>query len=296
VRWLYASSVLDLELAGSGFVIHTKGQSLPASCVVLATGGVSWPQTGSTGDGYRFAAKLGHTLVPPKPALVPLVTGETWVRELAGVSLPQVRIRAKAGSRWIAACGDMVFTQTGIGGPAVLDLSRLLADELCEKGCAVDVRIDMAAGLDAPQFDAQVRQAIQANPKRSAGNVLAEFVPRQLSRTLCRLASCDADLQAGQLKADMRRRLVSLIKGLPLHITGTEPIAKAVVTRGGVSTAEIEPRTMESKIRPGVFFAGEVIDVDGPCGGYNLQACWATGALAGRSAARSILRPGASTS
>jgi predicted Rossmann fold flavoprotein len=287
VRFSNDCPVLNVEVAG-GFVIHAKAQSIAASRVVIATGGVSWPQTGSTGDGYRFAAESGHTVIPPKPALVPLVTAETWVRELAGVPLSQVRIRADAGRPGAVVRGNMLFTQSGIGGPAVLDLSRLLADELCEKKRVIDVKIDMAAGLDVQDLDGQVLHSLQANPKKAVANVLAEFVPRQLSQTLCRLAGCDADLQAGQLKADMRRRLLSLLKGLPLHVTGTEPIAKAVVTRGGVSTAEVEPRTMESKIRPGLFFAGELIDVDGPCGGYNLQACWSTGALAGWSAARSI--------
>jgi predicted Rossmann fold flavoprotein len=287
-RLSYATPVLDVEVTGSGFMIHVEGQPLTASRVVIATGGVSWPQTGSTGDGYRFAAKLGHTIVPPKPALVPLVVGEPWVRELAGVSLSRVAIRASAENRRIAVSGNMLFTQSGIGGPAVLDLSRLLADELCGKGHVVDVMIDMAAGLDASAFDRKVQQAIRAGPKKTLANVLAEFVPRQLSHTLCRLAGCNGDLQAGQLKADMRKHLLSLMKALPLRVTGTEPIVKAVVTCGGVRTLEIEPRTMESRIRPGLFFAGEVIDVDGPCGGYNLQACWSTGALAGRSAARSM--------
>jgi predicted Rossmann fold flavoprotein len=286
VQFLYGQAVLDLKIAGEDFTVHTKEKRVVASRVIIATGGVTWPQTGSMGDGYRFAAALGHTVIPPKPCLVPLVTRETWVRELAGVSLSGVRIWAAADMRRITTRGGMLFTQTGIGGPAVLNLSRLIADELSEKK-HIDIKIDMVAEQDEPGFDRQLQARMQAAPRKTVTNVLAEFVPRQLSRAVCRLAQCDCDLQIGQLKADTRGRLVASIKDLPLCITGTEPIAKATVTRGGVSTQEIEPQTMESNIRPRLFFAGEVIDVDGPCGGYNLQACWSTGALAGRSAAGS---------
>jgi len=289
VAFLYGMPVTEVQASDGGFKIHAKEQRILATCMIIATGGVSWPQTGSTGDGYRFSAALGHTIVQPKPALVPLVTRESWVGGLAGISLPQVKIQATVGKRRIAVIGPMLFTQDGIGGPAVLDLSRLLADELFEAKHDIIVSIDVAAQLDASEFDRQFQERIRAHPKRAVANVLAEFIPRQLSQVLCRLAPCDGDLQVGQLKAEVRRRLAASFKELPLTITGAEPIAKATVTRGGVSTKEIDPRTMESQIRPGLFFAGEVIDVDGPCGGYNLQACWSTGALAGRSAASGLI-------
>jgi hypothetical protein len=289
VTFLYGMPVTEVQTHDGGFTIHTKEQRISTTRVVIATGGVTWPQTGSTGDGYHFAAELGHTIIPPKPALAPLVTRESWVGDLAGISLPQVKIQTTVGKRRITVIGPMLFTQAGIGGPAVLDLSRLLADELSEGRHDIVARIDMVAQLDEPGFDRQLQESIQAHPKRAVANVLAEFLPRQLSHVLCDLARCDCDLQVGQLKAEMRRRLVASIKALPLTIAGTEPIAKATVTRGGVSTKEIEPQTMESLIRPGLFFAGEVIDVDGPCGGYNLQMCWSTGALAGHSATHSLL-------
>ncbi len=288
-RFRYESPVQDVSTRRSGFVVRSRGQKIVASCLIIATGGLSWPQTGSTGDGYRFAAGLGHTMVPPRPALVPLLTRETWPGELAGISVPHVRLRATISGQKYTGIGAILFTQRGIGGPAVQDLSRLLTDKF-SKGTAIPIDVSVLPQADGPQLDKKLQQALQAHPKRTAANVLSEFVPRQLAQTLCRLAACDPDCAAGQLAADQRRRIARTIQGLPLHVTGTEPIARATVTRGGVSRSEIDPRTMESKIRPGLFFAGELIDADGPCGGYNLQMCWSTGALAGRSAARSLSR------
>jgi len=285
----YGSRVTRITADDGGFRIDTESRQVLAARVILATGGVSWPQTGSTGDGYHFAAQLGHTVVPPKPALVPLVTRETWPRKLAGISLPGVRLWATANGRRLATAGNMLFTQNGIGGPAVLDLSRLLADELGQKGAGIDIGIDVLPGIDEVPLDRRLQQECRAYPKKAIANLLSDLVPRQFARTVCRLAQCDGDLQAGQLCAEKRRRLVRMLKSLLLCVTGTEPIAKATVTHGGVSRDEIDPRTMESKIRPGLFFAGEVIDLDGPCGGYNLQMCWSTGALAGRCAAHPIL-------
>ncbi len=285
-RIQYQAKVTAIAAVDNGFMIHIEDRQIPASRVILATGGLSWPQTGSTGDGYRFARELGHTLVPPKAALVPLVTQETWVRELAGVSLADVKIRAMLDKRAIAVVGNMLFTQRGIGGPAAQDLSRFLADAIFESRRGIPIEIDILATMDETQADRHLQQRLQAQPKKTVTNVLSEFLPKQLSQTLCMLAGCDRDVQAGQLTSDKRRQLVRTIKRLPLTVTGSEPIAKATVTRGGVRRQEIDPRTMESKIRPGLFFAGEVIDLDGPCGGYNLQMCWSTGTLAGRSAAR----------
>lgn len=286
VRIQYQSQVEAVTAGDNRFTVHAKDRQIPASRIVLATGGLSWPQTGSTGDGYRFARDLGHTVVPPKPALVPLVTQETWVSDLAGVSLADVKIRVTLNKRVLAVTGNMLFTQRGIGGPAAQDLSRFLADALFEKPRGIPIEIDILPGVDETQVDRQLHQRLQAQAKKTVANVLSESLSKQLSQTLCLLAGCGRDAQAGQLPSEKRRQLVRTIKRLPLTVTGSEPIAKATVTRGGVSRDEIDPRTMESKIRPGLFFAGEVIDLDGPCGGYNLQMCWSTGARAGRSAAR----------
>ncbi len=287
-RIQFRCRVKDVATSNGGFRIHAEDRQILTTRLIIATGGVSWPQTGSRGDGYRLAAQLGHTIVPPKPALIPLVTQETWPGTLAGVSLPGVRLSATAGGRRFTTTGNMLFTQNGIGGPAVLDLSRLLADELGEENAGINIGIDVLPGMDEPQLDRLLQEQCRTWPRKTVANLLSELVPRQFSRILCQVAQCEGDLQAGQLSAEKRRRLVRAIKSLPLCVTGTEPIAKATVTHGGVSRDEIDPRSMESKICPGLFFAGEVIDADGPCGGYNLQMCWSTGALAGRSATRSL--------
>jgi len=294
-RFQFRCRVKEVAAGDSGFRIRAEDQQVLAQRLILATGGVSWPQTGSRGDGYHFAAQLGHTILPPKPALIPLITRETWPGTLAGVSLPDVRLWATAGGRRLTAAGNMLFTQSGIGGPAVLDLSRLLADELEPRNTGIDVAIDVLPELDEAQLDRRFQEQCRTWPRRTIANILSELVPRQFSRILCQVAQCEGDMQAGQLPAEKRRHLVRTLKSLPLCVMGTEPIAKATVTHGGVSRDEIDPQSMESKVFPGLFFAGEIIDADGPCGGYNLQMCWSTGALAGRSAARGLSDGKAST-
>ncbi len=276
----------EILACDEGFTIHAEDRCIQASRVILATGGLSYPQTGSTGDGYRFARELGHTVIPPKAALAPLVTREKWVNELAGVALADVKIRTILGKRALVVAGNMLFTQRGLGGPAAQDLSRYLTDELFESHQGIPIEIDILPALDEMETNRLLQKHFQAQVKRTVANVLSEFVPRQLSQILCRLAPCSHDTQAGQLPSENRRQLVRTIKRLTLTVTAIESIAKATVTRGGVSLAQIDPKTMESKVLRGLFFAGEVIDMDGPCGGYNLQMCWSTGALAGRSAAR----------
>ena len=288
VRIRYQSRVQSVVATDGGFTVRAENGQILASRVILATGGLSWPQTGSTGDGYRFAAELGHAVVPPRPALVPLVAREPWVSDLAGVSLANVRLRATVDARELTAVGNMLFTQRGIGGPAAQDLSRHLTDVVFQNAHSIAIEIDVLPGLNEGQLDKRLQHGLQAQAKKNVANVLSECLslPKQLLQTLCLLAGCGRGALAGQLPSEKRRQLTQWIKKLPLCITDTEPIARATVTRGGVSRDEIDPKTMESKIRPGLFFAGEVIDLDGPCGGYNLQMCWSTGALAGRSAAK----------
>ncbi|MBN1361115.1 MAG: NAD(P)/FAD-dependent oxidoreductase [Sedimentisphaerales bacterium] len=282
-RLLYRQRVADISTVNGGFAIRTNEQSFSSRNIIIATGGLSWPQTGSTGDGYRFASALGHDIVAPKPSLVPLVTCERWPAALAGVSLLRVQIWV-AGDRKTSVTGPLVFTQDGIGGPAALDLSRALTDQLVAGVEGIDIRIDLVPDLSETALDRTLQEQLALHAKKALANVLAELVPRRLASTLCALAQCDTQLQAGQLKKEARRRLVGALKALPLCVVGTRPLAEATVTRGGVSTAQIEPRTLQSRLCRGLFFAGEVLDVDGPCGGYSLQVCWSTGALAGRSA------------
>ena len=288
VRFLYDRRVSSIAKEAGTFVVRAVGEPVCAEKLIVATGGLSWPQTGSTGDGYRFAQELGHTIVEAKASLVPLVTRQDWPGQLAGTAVEDVRVSARINNRKITTAGAIIFTDDGIGGPAVLDMSRYLTDHLPAVGKPLGITLDLAPQVAGTELETQITELVCANPKKKVVNVLAEFVPKRLSSVLCRQAGCGDELPASQLKKDVRKKLVGIIKALPLSILSTRPIAEAIVTHGGVSVTEIEPRTMESKICPGLFFAGEVIDVDGPCGGYNLQICWSTGALAGSSAAKNL--------
>ncbi len=282
--FLYGKRATDVVREADTFVLRSGPEQVRADKLIIATGGLSWPRTGSTGDGYRFARHFGHSVVKPKASLVPLVTGETWPRELAGTAVGSVRLSANIDNKKVVTAGAMIFTDDGIGGPAVLDMSRYLTEHLTAK-TPVHLTVDLAPDTERAQLESQLTGHITENPKKKVVNIMAEFVPRRLSVLLCRQANCDGELPAGQLRKDIRRKLVRMIKELSLTLVRTRPIAEATVTQGGVSIDEVDPKTMESKICAGLFFAGEVLDLDGPCGGYNLQVCWSTGALAGSSAA-----------
>jgi predicted Rossmann fold flavoprotein len=299
VRFYFDKSVKRITREGNSFAVHTNREIIVAEKVIIATGGTSFPQTGSTGDGYRFAKELGHTIVEPKASLVPLVTRENWPGLIAGTAVENVKISARVNNKKITTSGSLVFTDDGIGGLAAWDMSRHLTDFLpalskpapsAIEGVEVpaqkpaEITIDLVPAMNETEFEAYLLDLFAKYPKRTIINVLFDLVPKKLAGFLCRRAGV-AEITGSQLKKEQRRKVIQFLKKLPLSIKSTRPIAEAIVTRGGVSTAEIEPKTMESKICPGLFFAGEIIDVDGPCGGYSLQICWSTGALAGASAA-----------
>jgi predicted Rossmann fold flavoprotein len=283
VRFYFDKSVKSITREGNAFAVHTDREIIVAEKVIIATGGLSFPQTGSTGDGYRFARELGHAIVEPKASLVPLVTREDWPRQLAGTAVENVKISARIDNKKITTAGALIFTDDGIGGPAAQDMSRHLTDHLPAQK-PVEVFIDLVPAMNEAEFNEYLLGLFAKYPKKIVVNVLFDLVPKKLAGFLCRRAGV-AETTGSQLKKEYRIKITKLLKKLPLSIKGTRPIAEAIVTRGGVNTAEIEPKTMESKICPGLFFAGEVIDVDGPCGGYSLQLCWSTGALAGVAAA-----------
>ena len=296
VHFYFGKPVKRVVRDGNFFAVHVADEVIFAKKMIIATGGLSWPQTGSTGDGYRFAQELGHHVTEPRASLVPLVTRESWPWELAGASLKDVRISAVVGGRKVVVTGPMMFTDDGIGGPAVLDSSRLLTDYLPNSKNPIEICVDMVPGANEQELDKQIRERIVANPKKTVAGILAFLVPRRAATTLC--GQCrqawpspfnfNAGLLGSELKKDVRKKLVRILKALPLSIASTRPLNEAIVTRGGVDIEQVQSKTMESKICPGLFFAGEVLDVDGPCGGYNLQMCWSTGALAGQSAAKNL--------
>ncbi|MHB9029378.1 MAG: BaiN/RdsA family NAD(P)/FAD-dependent oxidoreductase, partial [Candidatus Latescibacterota bacterium] len=271
-----------------GYIIVTGRGVYRSRAVILATGGLSMRRSGSTGAGYDFARALGHTVEPSRPSLVPLVTAETWPREVAGLALKNVELTAMVQGKRIRRFGEMLFTHHGIGGPITLEISRHLTDTLNSGGGPVRVEIDLKPALDEKKLDARLIREIQENPKRQLTNILATLLPSSLARVFINYFGFVPETSASHITREERVRLRTLLKALPLTVTATEPIEAALVTRGGVSLSGINPQTMESRLRPGLFFAGEVIDADGDCGGYNLHLCWATGMLAGKSAAESI--------
>jgi len=255
--------------------------TLPADAVIVATGGVSYPQTGSTGDGYRFAEHVGHTVMPQHASLISLTTQEDWPFALSGLTLKNVRLTAKRGKkRLYDAQGELLLTHFGISGPLVLTLSSLIA----ESPAGVQVSIDLKPALDESQLDARLLRDLEENKQKSIGGALHALLPARLLQTVLELAGIDPAKPVNDFRKEERRRLIEWLKHLPLTVTGTRPIAEAVITRGGVKVSEINSSTMESKLVSGLYFAGEVLDVDAVTGGYNLQIAWSTGVLAGRSA------------
>lgn len=260
-----------------------KGDKFTAAKVILATGGVSYPQTGSTGDGYEIAKSFGHTVVEPKPSLVPLNVHEGWCSELQGLSLRNSSVTVYDNKKYreiFSGLGEMLFTHYGVSGPLILSASSHMRE--MEKG-RYEIHIDLKPGLTPEQLDARILRDFSENLNRDFINSLGALLPRKLIPVTVKLSGIKPSLKINQITREQRGELVSLIKDLKLTVTGFRPIREAIVTSGGVSVKEINPKTMESKIQPGLFFAGEIIDVDAYTGGYNLQIAFSTGALAGKS-------------
>ena len=288
VLFLYGRRVYNIQKNTDRFTVTTDKDRITASAVIIATGGVTWPFTGSTGDGYKFARALGHTIVEPKAALCPLLTAETWPCNLQGVGIPDVAIKTKIADHKISVRGPLMFTGNGIGGPAVFDLSRLITDYLPNYDNPLRVTIDLLPQYDSAHLDKEIIETCSQHPKKTLTAVLSQFVPKSLAIDLCEHINASQTILAAQLQKNQRRQLVQSLKALPLSIVATAPIAEATITHGGVSTAEIDSKTMESKVCKGLYFAGEVMDVDGPCGGFNLQIAFSTARLAALSAAKNI--------
>ena len=253
--------------------------------VILATGGASYPATGSTGDGYPIARRLGHTIVKLLPALVPLETEEDFVQEVQGLSLKNVRVSLIVDDEKIAEeFGEMLFTHFGVSGPIILTLSRQVA-ALLEEGKFVEISINLKPGLTVEMLEARVLRDFEKFINKAAKNALGELLPSKLIPIILDLAFIDEDKPINSVTVAERKRLVQTLQDLRLTISKTRPISEAIVTSGGISTKEINPKTMQSKLIDGLYFAGEVVDVDGYTGGYNLQAAFAMGVAAAEHAA-----------
>jgi predicted Rossmann fold flavoprotein len=258
--------------------------TLLAGRVLLATGGKSYPETGSTGAGFAFASRMGHTVTPLSPSLVPLVTRGDTAKNLKGLSLKDVRVTAWSSGRKIGdRFGDMLFTDFGISGPAVLSLSRAVVPCL-ENRETVTVAIDLNPGLDHPQLDRELLREIEEHRRQQVSSLLKTRVPKRMVPVFLGTLGIPEERPLSGLGAEERRKLKNLLKEFRLEITGHRSFQDAMVTAGGVSVQEIDPRTMESNRVNGLYFAGEIIDIDGDTGGFNLQAAFSTGWLAGRSA------------
>ena len=266
-------------------VVTASGEEIPASAVILCTGGLSYPATGSTGDGYRLAGECGHTILPPSPVLVGLETAEDWPRSLQGLSLRNVTLTLKNGKRVLyTELGEMLFTHFGISGPLVLEASC----HLPEKAENASLLLDLKPGLTPEQLDARLRRDFAAAGKKQLRTELASLLPARLADLFPRLCGLPEALSCSQITGEQRRALLENLKALPLACRSPRPLEEAIVTRGGVSVREVNPTTMESKRLSGLYFAGELLDADAHTGGYNLQIAWSTGALAGHSAAEAV--------
>lgn len=275
-------AILDLRRADTGFVVTTSRRTCQAARVILTTGGLSYPGCGTTGDGYRLATALGHGLVPTRPALVPLTVNVPWVADLRGITLPDVSVTLwENTTKLVGRRGSLLFAHFGLSGPVVLDLSRVVSGHAQPRDLRVEV--DLLPHRNEPEVAEFLRIEINAAGKKQLAVVLASLLPRRLCDTLLSLASLPLDRKCAGLSKDERTRLLRLLKHLPIPITGTLGYQKAEVTAGGIPLDEVDSRTMQSKLVPGLFLAGEILDLDGPIGGFNFQAAWSTGWLAGSS-------------
>ena len=262
-------------------VLTDKGE-FKAERVIVCTGGVSYPLTGSTGDGHAFARDLGLNVTDLMPALVPINTVEKWTSPLSGLSLKNVALRAYNGKKRIfSEQGEMLMTHFGISGPLVLTLSSLLPKDMSN----VRLSIDLKPALDDATLDARLVRELKENSRRNIATIMDSLVPHNLGLTILNLANIPEGVSANAITAEQRTAIRLLLKDLPLTPASLRGFEEAIITRGGVSVKEINPSTLECKKIPGLYFAGEVLDIDATTGGFNLQIAWSTGALAGKSAA-----------
>jgi len=265
---------------GAAVGVKTEKEEIRSKWVILATGGLSYPTTGSTGDGYTMAESLGHTVMPCEGSLVPLETAGEDCPEMQGLSLRNVAVKLvnEKGKVLYKDFGELLFTHFGVSGPTVLSASAHMKGNCC-------LIIDLKPALDEGKLDARLLRDLEMYKNRSMENALTDILPRSMIPVVLGRAGVDPTMQANSLTKQQRRSLVEQMKGFSLEITGKRPVAEAIITSGGVKVSQIDPKTMESKITPHLYFAGEIIDCDAYTGGFNLQIAWATAFVAGMSAA-----------
>jgi predicted Rossmann fold flavoprotein len=279
------SPLRKLNQSPNGFVLETANYVCRASRVILTTGGKSYPGSGTTGDGYGFTSLFGHAIVPPRPALVPIIVDVPWVAELRGLTLPDVAVHVMEADRVLAGRrGALLFAHFGLTGPVILDVSRVVSGHTQPKGLALE--IDLLPAMKASDLEEWLRTETAAAGKKQLAALISVHLPRRLADIILKQAKLPMDRKAAALRKTERSLLVDGIKHLRVPIAGTLGFGKAEVTAGGVALHQVDSRTMESKLTRNLYIAGELLDLDGPIGGYNFQVAWSTGWLAGSAAAR----------
>ncbi len=272
-------------LAENGQFVKVKladGEMAAGDACIVATGGLSYQSTGSTGDGYRFARECGHSIVPCRPSLVPMEVKEEWIRRLMGLSLRNVTVSVYQGKkRLFQEFGEMLFTHYGVSGPLIISASSYVGPALKDRDLRLE--IDLKPALNEEQMDLRVRRDFEENHNRQFKNALGKLFPSKLIPVMVELSGIDPEKKVNVISREERRRFVHFIKHLPMTVTGLRDFNEAIITRGGVQTKEVDPGTMESKYVRGLYFAGEVLDLDALTGGFNLQIAWSTAYAAGSS-------------
>lgn len=277
----------DILIEGGDFrkitgVRLADGTKLKAEKVIIATGGCSYQSTGATGDGYRFAESVGHSVEKQQPSLVPFETAESWVKDLQGLSLRNVSVRITHGKKLLFEdFGEMLFTHYGVSGPLLISASSLINDYM-EK-MPLTMEIDLKPALSEEQLDKRILRDFEENQNRQFKNALSKLFPTKLIPVIIRLSSIDAEEKVNIITREQRMDFIRLIKHFPLTLQRFRGFDEAIITRGGIRIKEVNPSTMESKLVSGLYFAGEVLDLDALTGGFNLQIAWSTGYLAGDS-------------
>ena len=262
-------------------ILLTSGEEIIADNFIICTGGKSHPRTGSTGDGYRWAEKVGHTVNRLLPSLVPIIVKERYVKRLEGLSLKNVEISIyKNGKKIISRFGEAIFTADGMSGPIILDMSKEIGKELHNK---IKMQIDFKPALDFVKLSKRIQRDFQKNPNKLFRNGLNDLLPKKLIPVIVKLSKINLNKKVNSVTKEERKRLVHLLKEFSLEIKGLQDFKRAIITTGGIKLSEIDHKTMKSKLIDNLYFAGEILDLDGPTGGYNLQVCWTTGYIAGES-------------
>jgi len=277
------TSAKNIEVKdGAVCAVKTETERIECRSAALCTGGLSYPKTGSDGWGYRMAEKLGHTVTPRRPSLVPLESGDDYCAEMQGFSLRNVTLSAYEDGKLIfRELGEMLFTHFGVSGPLVLSASA----KMRHMGTAEYLLlIDLKPALDEKKLEARILRDLEENPRRSFHNLLGGLAGRSMVPVLEKLTGIPGEQRCTDFTREQRQKLIQVLKAFPVHVSGTRPVDEAIVTAGGVSTREVDPRTMQSKLVEGLYFAGEVLDLDAYTGGFNLQIAWCTGFVAGNAA------------